>query len=63
MTSYLFKTKVSYYILEIMETSILKNRILKFVENADKRVLSIANGVFENYYNKDIVAFILMKNQ
>ncbi|HUH75530.1 MAG TPA: hypothetical protein VLZ75_14140 [Chitinophagales bacterium] len=46
-----------------METSILKNRILKFVENADKRVLSIVNGVFENYYNKDIVAFILMENQ
>lgn len=63
MTSYLFKTKVSYYILEIMETSILKNRILKFVENADKRVLSIVNGVFENYYNKDIFAFILMENQ
>lgn len=40
-----------------MDTTVLKNRIHSFVENADERVLSIVNGVFENYYNQDIVAF------
>lgn len=40
-----------------MDTTVLKNRIHSFVEKADERVLSIVNGVFENYYNQDIVAF------
>lgn len=40
-----------------MDTFVLKNRIHSFVEKADERVLSIVNSVFENYYNKDIVAF------
>ena len=40
-----------------MDTTILKNRIHELVEKADERVLSIVKGVFENYYNQDIVAF------
>lgn len=40
-----------------MDRILLKNRIHFFVENADERVLAIVNNVFENYYNKDIVAF------
>lgn len=40
-----------------MDTTVLKKRIHSFVEKADERVLSIVNGVFENYYNQDIVAF------
>ncbi|SFN77230.1 hypothetical protein SAMN05421741_11099 [Paenimyroides ummariense] len=40
-----------------MDTIVLKNRIHSFVEKADERILSIVNSVFENYYNKDIVAF------
>ena len=40
-----------------MDTTILKNRIHTFVEKADERVLSIVNGVFENYYNQENVAF------
>lgn len=40
-----------------MDTTVLKNRIHSFVEKTDERVLSIVNGVFENYYNQDIVAF------
>ena len=40
-----------------MDTIVLKNRIHSFVETADERVFAIVNSVFENYYNKDIVAF------
>ena len=40
-----------------MDTIVLKNRMHSFVETADERVLAIVNSVFENYYNKDIVAF------
>lgn len=35
----------------------LKNRIQSFLDNADERVLSIVNGVFENYYKDETVAF------
>ena len=35
----------------------LKNRIQIFLDNADERVLAIVNGVFENYYKDETVAF------
>lgn len=35
----------------------LRNRIQTFLDNADERVLSIVNGVFENYYKDQTVAF------
>ena len=35
----------------------LKNKIQHFLENADDKVLKIVNGVFENYYQDEIVAF------
>ncbi|QHI37281.1 hypothetical protein IMCC3317_26600 [Kordia antarctica] len=35
----------------------LKNRIQNFLDNADERVLAIVNGVFENYYKDQTVAF------
>jgi hypothetical protein len=40
-----------------MSTVDLKNRIQFFLKNADERVLRIVNGVFENYYKDEIVAF------
>jgi len=40
-----------------MSTVDLKNRIQFFLANADERVLRIVNGVFENYYKDEIVAF------
>ena len=40
-----------------MSTAELKNKIQYFLENADDKVLKIVNGVFENYYQDEIVAF------
>lgn len=40
-----------------MSTVDLKNKIQFFLANADERVLRIVNGVFENYYKDEIVAF------
>jgi len=35
----------------------LKEKIKEHLTNADETVLSIVNGVFENYYNEKIVAY------
>ena len=35
----------------------LKNKIQYFLETADDKILKIVNGVFENYYQDEIVAF------
>jgi hypothetical protein len=35
----------------------LKSRIHDFLENADERILNIVNGVFENYYQQQTVAY------
>ncbi|WP_046755926.1 hypothetical protein [Kordia jejudonensis] len=40
-----------------MEAVILKNKIQSYLDNADERVLAIVNGVFENYYKDETVAF------
>lgn len=40
-----------------METLELKNKIQHFLETADNKVLKIVHGVFENYYQDEIVAF------
>jgi rRNA pseudouridine-1189 N-methylase Emg1 (Nep1/Mra1 family) len=40
-----------------MNTTVLKNKIHSLVENADEKVLTIVNSVFENYYNQNSVAF------
>ncbi len=41
----------------IMSAAELKNRIQTFLDHADERVLNIVNGVFENYYKDEQVAF------
>lgn len=51
------KLKDKILIFEIMSTAELKNKIQVFLENADDKVLKIVNGVFENYYQDEIVAF------
>ena len=35
----------------------LKDRIQTFLDKADDRILNIVNGVFENYYQDEHVAF------
>ncbi|HET8810728.1 MAG TPA: hypothetical protein VFM65_10765 [Flavobacteriaceae bacterium] len=40
-----------------METVYLKNRIQNFLDQADERILNIVNGVFENYYENETVAY------
>lgn len=45
------------YHFKVMEAVELKNRIQSFLENADEKVLAIVNGVFENYYKDQTVAF------
>jgi hypothetical protein len=40
--------------MEILE---LKNKIQHFLETADEKVLKIVHGVFENYYQNEVVAF------
>ena len=40
-----------------MSTLELKSRIQDFLEHADERILNIVNGVFENYYQQETVAF------
>lgn len=40
-----------------MERVELRNRIQKFIDNADDRVLSILNNAIERYYANEAVAF------
>lgn len=40
-----------------MKTVELKNRIENFLDLADDCILRIVNGVFENYYQDETVAF------
>ncbi len=40
-----------------MGTQELKKRIKSYVEMGDDKVLAIVHGVFENYYQDEIVAY------
>ncbi|MCC4213890.1 hypothetical protein [Leeuwenhoekiella parthenopeia] len=40
-----------------MGTQELKKRIKSYVERGDDKVLAIVHGVFENYYQDEIVAY------
>ncbi|WP_452224390.1 hypothetical protein [Lacinutrix chionoecetis] len=35
----------------------LKDKIQEYLDKADERVLKIVNGVLENFYNDEIVAY------
>lgn len=40
-----------------METIELKNRIQHFLDKADTKALNIVLGVFENYFEDEVVAY------